>query len=118
MPPTPVRVVLADMSRLNRELIRRILEEAPGIDVVSEVPDGGPSFRRLLEEAGAEVVIIGSEADGLLADCRALLGEPALRRVIAVSTDAREAQLYGVRPYEMRVEDFSPEFVVEAVRSS
>jgi chemotaxis response regulator CheB len=106
------------MPRLHRELIRQIIESDPEIEVVCEVTEDGRPIRQVIEDARAEVIIIGSEAKELLADCRGLLGELAPRRVIAVSEDAREAQLYGVVPYETLVEELSPASVVEAVRNS
>lgn len=112
-PPPPVRVVLADMSRLTRELICRILDEEPGVQVVSEVSDAEFPLRQLIEDADAEVVIVGADALGLLAECREFLEEHAPLRVLAVSADGRDAHLYGVRPYEMVVEDFSTGFVLE-----
>jgi chemotaxis response regulator CheB len=116
-PPTlPVRVVLADMSRLTRELIRRILEKEPGSHVVCDASSTSVPLRRLVEETGAHVVIIGTEAGGL-AECRELLEERALLRMVVVSADGRDAQIHGVRPYEKAVDDFSPRFVLDLVRS-
>jgi DNA-binding NarL/FixJ family response regulator len=116
--PKPVRVVLVDMSRLTREIIRRILEEQPGIEVVREVEDGARSLRQLVDESEAEVMIVPSEAEDLVVQCRAMLGERGPRQVIAISADGRAAHLYGVHPYEALAEEFSPEFVVHAVRNS
>jgi DNA-binding NarL/FixJ family response regulator len=106
------------MSRLTRELIRRVLEAEPGIQVVHEVTAATDRARELIEEAEADVIIVGNSAPDLLTDCRALLTKSALRRVIAVSTDGRDARLYGIRPYETAAEEFSPQFVVDAVRDA
>jgi DNA-binding NarL/FixJ family response regulator len=115
LPSTPVRVVLADMPRLTRELIRRALEEEPGVQVVREVSDADLSLRQLIEETEAEVVIAETDT-GLLAECRDLLDERAPLRVLALSADGRGAHLYGVQPYEIAVDEFSFDFVFEAVR--
>jgi DNA-binding NarL/FixJ family response regulator len=113
LPSTPVRVVLADMPRLTRELIRRALEVEPGVRVVRVVNDVDLSLRQLIEETDAEVVIAGNR---LRAECRDLLDERAPLRVLAVSADGRGAHLYGVHPYEKAVDEFSFDFVFEAVR--
>lgn len=83
--------------------------------MVRESNDVGLSLRQLIEETNAEVVIAGNEA-GLRAECRDLLDERAPLRVLAVSADGRGAHLYGVHPYEKAVDEFSFDFVFEAVR--
>jgi DNA-binding NarL/FixJ family response regulator len=110
-----VRVVLVDMSRLTRELIRRILDEQPEIEVVGEVPNGSVPLSEVLEESGAEMIIVGEEAPDLVAECRALLGGAGPRSVIAVVADGRAAHLYGVRSYETATKEFSREFVLDAI---
>jgi CTP:molybdopterin cytidylyltransferase MocA len=113
--PTPVRVVLADMPRLTQELIRRILEAEPGVEVVIDANDLAVPLPQLLEETGADVAIVGAETLHLIEECRELLDERARLRVLTVSADGQEGHLYGLRPYETAVEDFSPEFVLEVV---
>jgi DNA-binding NarL/FixJ family response regulator len=115
-PPPPVRVVLADMSRLTRELISRILEKEPGTHVVRDATAASVPLRRLVEETGAHVVIIGGDAADELAECRELLEERALLRMVVVSADGRDAHLHGIRAYETVVDDFSPRFVLDLVR--
>jgi DNA-binding NarL/FixJ family response regulator len=111
----PVRVVLAGMSRMTRELIRRILEEEQGIEVIGEVPDATLAIRDLAPDAEADVIIVGTSDPDLLTRCRALLDGHVPRRVIAVSPDGRDAHLYGIRPYEAAIDEFSPELVIEVV---
>jgi DNA-binding NarL/FixJ family response regulator len=107
----PVRVVLVDMARLTRELIRGLLEDEPGIEVVRELAEAGVSIRELVEETRAELVIVGATS-GLLAECRDFLAEHALVRILAVSPDGRAAQLHGVRPYETLAESLAAELVL------
>ena len=118
MHPAPVRVVLVDMSRLTRDLIRSMLEAQPGIEVVREVPDHALPLHEVIEASEAEVTIVADEAPDLVAECRAWLGQRRPRRLIVVSADGREARLYGVRSYEASAEELSAEFVVDAVRNS
>lgn len=116
-PSLPVRVLLADMSRMTREVIGRILEQEPGVEVVvSETHAGASPFRQLIENTEADVVIVGTEERHLLAECRELIDDRAPVRVLAVSGNGQEAHLYGVRRYEMVVEEFSPGFLLEVVR--
>ena len=110
-PDLPVRVVLVDMARLTRELIRALLEDEPGIEVVRELAETGVSIRELVEETHAELVIVGATS-GLLAQCRDFLTEHALVRILAVSRDGRAAQLHGVRPYETLAESLAAELVL------
>jgi hypothetical protein len=116
MKTTAVRVVLADMSRLTRELILRIVEAEPGVTVVAEVPDHVFSLRALVAETHADIVILGTDAPGLLAECAELLDELALRRVLAVSADGRRAHLYGPDSDDQRIDELSPGLILEVVR--
>ena len=113
LPLPRIRVVLAYLPRLTRDLISRTLEDEPAIDVVHEVTDAGRSPRQLIDETDADLVIVGAEKPGLLAECRELLHERAPLRVLAVSGDGREARLYGVRPYEVILDEFSCDSVLE-----
>jgi DNA-binding NarL/FixJ family response regulator len=106
------------MSRLTGELIRRILEEEHGVEVVGEVTDATHAVRELIEEAEANVIIVGTSTPDLITNCRALLEGHPLRRVIAVSADARAAHVYGIRPYEAVLDELSPQVVVDVVRDS
>jgi DNA-binding NarL/FixJ family response regulator len=110
-----VRVILADMSRMTQELIRRVLEEEPGIQVVSDASELTIPLRQLVDETDAEVLIVGSDALDLLSECRELLEDRACLRVLSVNGEGREAHLYGLRPYDVSVEEFSREFVLEVV---
>ena len=112
LPLPPIRVVLACLPRLTRDLISRTLEDGGAIAVVDEVPVAGRSARQLIDETDADLVIVGAEKPGLLAECRELLDERAPLRVLAVSGDGREARLYGVRPYEVILGDFSCDSVL------
>ena len=112
-----IRVVLAHLPGLTRDLISRTLKDEPAIDVVHEVTDAGRSARQLIDETDPDLVIVGAEKPGLLAECRELLDERAPLRVLAVSGDGREARLYGLRPYEVILGEFSCDSVLELAGS-
>ena len=106
MKTTAVRVVLADMSRLTRELILRIVEAEPGVTVVARVPDHVYSLRALVAETRGHRHP-RYRRTGLLAECAELLDELALRRVLAVSADGRRAHLYGPDSDDLRIDELS-----------
>jgi hypothetical protein len=118
MKPTAARVVLADMSRLTRDLIVRIVETEPGVEVVAEVPDHAISLRPVVAQTAADIVILDVDASGLLAECIELLDELALRRVLAVSADGRQAHVFGVNPGDSQVGELSPALILDVVRRS
>jgi DNA-binding NarL/FixJ family response regulator len=120
VPVPSVRVVLVGLPQLTRDLIARILDKEPEIHVVGEVgeTEGAVPVRRLIEEAEADIVIVGYDAPALLTECHQLLDEHAPWRVLAVSSDGRDAHLYGVRPYGMAIDEFSLDSVLEIVRNS
>jgi DNA-binding NarL/FixJ family response regulator len=115
LPSLRVRVLLADLPRMTREVICRILEREPGVEVVSDSCAGASPLREVIENTEADVVIVGTEKRRLLAECRELVDDRAPARVLAVSGNGQEAHLYGVRRYEMVVEEFSPGFLLEVV---
>jgi DNA-binding NarL/FixJ family response regulator len=116
MKTAAVRVVLADMSRVTREIVFRIVEEEPGVEVVAEIPDHAFSLRNVVVETAADVVILGVDTPALLAECIELLDELALTRVLALSGDGRRGYLYGPRPDGTRVDVLSPGLILDAVR--
>jgi DNA-binding NarL/FixJ family response regulator len=120
LPSPPIRVVFVGLPQLTRDLIARILDEEPEIHVVGEVGEAEAAvpLRRLIEEAAADIVIVGYDAPALLTECHQLLDEHAPWRVLAVTSDERDAHLYGVRPYAMAIEEFSLDSVLEIVRTS
>jgi len=120
VPVPSVRVVLVGLPQLTRDLIARILDKEPEIHVVGEVgeTEGAVPVRPLIEEAAADIVIVGYDAPALVTECHQLLDEQAPRRVLAVSSDGRDAHLYGVRPYAMAIDEFSLDSVLEIVRKS
>jgi hypothetical protein len=115
MKTAAVRVVLADMSQLTRDLIVQILEAEPGVDVVAEVPDHAFSLRGIVAETAAEIVILGLDA-ALLAECIELLDEGALDRVLAVSADLRRAHLFGAGSDDARTGELSAGFIHDVIR--
>jgi DNA-binding NarL/FixJ family response regulator len=120
LPRPPIRVVLVGLPQLTRDLIAGILDTEPEIHVVAEVGDAEAAVpvRRLIEEVAADIVIVGYDAPALLTECHQLLDEHAPWRVLAVSSDGRDAHLYGVRPYAMAIDEFSLDSVLEIVRKS
>jgi DNA-binding NarL/FixJ family response regulator len=120
VPVPSVRVVLVGLPQLTRDLIARILDKEPEIHVVGEVgeTEGAVPVRRLIEEAAADIVIVGYDAPALVTECHQLLDEQAPWRVLAVSSDGRDAHLYGVRPYAIAIDEFSLDSVLEIVRKS
>jgi DNA-binding NarL/FixJ family response regulator len=110
-----VRVVLADMSRMTQELIRRVLEEVPGIQVVSDASELTSPLRQLVDETDAAILIVGSDALDLLSQCQELLEDRARLRVLTVDGEGREAHLYGLRPFDVAVEEFSRELVLDTI---
>lgn len=118
LPPPPIRVVLVDLPQLTRDLIARILDDEPGIHLVCDVDEAAVPVRRLIEETSADIVIIGTDAPALLAECHELVDAHAPWRVLAVSSDGRDAHLYGVHPYAMSIDEFSLDSVIEIVRKS
>jgi hypothetical protein len=115
-PPPSARVVLAGLPRLTQELVRGVVAGEAAIEVVDD--RGETTVLREAVENGAQssVVVVGTGAPAFLAACREALAVRARLRVLALRDDGREAQLYGLRSYESRIEELSLELLAEFLR--
>ena len=78
-----IRVLLADDHALLRELLRRLLDAEPGIEVVGEAADGRELLRRT-QELSPDVVVVDiamPELNGVDAAARLASRHPGLRMV-------------------------------------
>ena len=107
----PIRILLADMSEMLRDIVARILKREPGFEVYTAELD----VTHALEETEADVVITATRDEGAQLDILWL--HPRLR-VLVLRDDGREASLYRLQPQERFLGKVSPESLVEAIRDS
>jgi hypothetical protein len=91
----PIRIALTGLPTMLRELIRRLIADDAGLELVGWSDD--PDLRSALD-TGADVVVFGS---GTTTEHQAVeaLCDRCMVRLIGITTDGASATLFEMRPY-------------------
>jgi DNA-binding NarL/FixJ family response regulator len=109
-----IRIVLAGMPRMLREIVREIVQRELDMTVVAETADQA-ELVRLLGGRQAEVVLAGTE--GLRgADVDRLFDRHPRLKLLAVSGVGSEAVLYELRPRKVALGELAPGTLTAAIR--
>jgi DNA-binding NarL/FixJ family response regulator len=111
-----IRVLLAGLPRILREIVEHALAEAQDIEVVGTVEALG-AVNGNLAQLQPDVLIVGldDESDATRLD-RFLYEMPRLT-CLAIAGDARRAFLYELQPRAKPLGDVSPGGLVRAIRT-
>jgi two-component system chemotaxis response regulator CheB len=92
--PRPIRVVVVDDSAFARKVLREVLTDAPGLDVVGTARDGLDALEKVVElrpdVLTLDLVMPSLDGLGVL---RALAGMPDAPRVVVVSSAGEDSDL-------------------------
>jgi two-component system, NarL family, response regulator LiaR len=115
-----IRVLLVDDHTVTRAGARRILEDAPDIEVVGEASDGQEALAQT-ESLEPDLVALDIDMPGMdgMKACQALLTREAPPRVLALTGHDKEAYIremmrLGVHGYLLK--SAGPEELIQAVR--
>lgn len=115
-----IRILLAEMPRMMRDIVERAVSTQPDMQIVGFAPArvGAPSAApSRLVDADADVVIVGvASAQEARAYDPVLFDRPHLR-ILAITGDGRGAFLYQLRPQAVPIGDVSPQGLVDAIRA-
>jgi DNA-binding NarL/FixJ family response regulator len=111
------RVLIVDLPRVMRGIIRDLLSAEQGIDLVGETSDD-VDLAELVHATRADVIVMGLNDTGLPAAGERLLAQHPRVRLLGVVADGRDAVLYELRPHRQSLGEVSPEALVSAVRGS
>ena len=111
------RVLLVELPRVMRDIIRDAIGAEGGISLVGETT-GDVDLASLVQATRADVVVIGL-ADARLPDAakRLLTRHPAVR-VLGVVNDGRDAVMYELRAHGEPLGEISPRALAAALRST
>ena len=116
--PTRIRIVLARMPRLLRDLLRDALERHPRVDV--EEDQGHDDIGAIVARTRADGVILGALGDGDATArdeiVRALFQSPRTR-ILLVSERGASARLHELTPTHRSVSDVTPAGLGAAIHS-
>ena len=103
----PRRIILADMPRFLREMLKRAFEQAPGLCVAGEVADLS-HLSSAIERIGAQWIVVSLPPDGKMpAVVEPLLAAHPTVRVLAVTNDGSQIKMQWVEPHEQTLESLS-----------
>lgn len=112
-----IRVLLAEMPQLLRDVIRYLLSDQPDMEVIGNISD----WLELLvtaREMHADVVILGVESSELPGICSHLLHELPDIKLLGVTDDTRHAFLHELRPQKVPLREASAQGLLDAIRAA
>lgn len=113
----PVKVILANDSRLLREMLRRVLGRASQIEIVAEVDD----FRQLepiLTRTDAHWIIVSLTPEGEFPGIvKSLLQMHSTTQVLAMAVDGSTVKVLHMAPDEQQVDVFSVEEILSLLET-
>jgi chemotaxis response regulator CheB len=93
------------------DMVRDVLEHAPGIDLVGDVTDIDETMDAVARTGCDAVVWVVPEAHAAVAPPDLLHQHPLLR-IVAVEAHGKEGSLWRMRPHRARLDRLSPEGIV------
>jgi two-component system response regulator DesR len=112
-----IRVLLAGMPRMLRDVFTLVLADQPDMEVVGELTD----LLDLLLAARythSDVAILGLRDAEFPGICTHLLAEYPHIKILGVTRDGRRAFVYALRPSKVPVGEVSPDGLLAAIREA
>lgn len=111
----PIRVLLADLPQLQRDLLQRALDDAPDIELAVEHEPA--DLLDAVRDHDPEFVLVACE-HGELGTVGAQLLAPRTPQLVGVEVETGNAFLFRLRPERLLVGAVSPADVVELIRGA
>ena len=112
-----IRVLLANMPRMLRDVFKLLIVEQSDMEVVGE-SDNGIELLLATGQTRPDIIILGVEGSELPGIGSHLLNEFPHIKLLGVTSDAQHLSLYELRPYNGLIGDVSPQGLLEAIRKS
>ncbi len=111
---TRIRILLMDMPRMLREIVREVVDPDPGLTIVGELPERG---EHLLDALPFEPEVVVTGRDGLSAAAvdELLVAQPRLR-ILAIGDDGGRTVVYRLRPERVLLGELSPAALRQELR--
>jgi DNA-binding NarL/FixJ family response regulator len=111
----PIRIVLAELPRMLRDIFHRSLLTEPDVVLVGETSSPA-DLERLVKQGGVDVVMLGLSESQLSASHFKLFDIDARVRILAIAQHGRNASLYELRPHRMVLGEGSPQELIQVIR--
>lgn len=112
-----IRVVLAHVPPMLRDIIHDAVRNAPDVEIVGAIGDEEP-FLAGLASMRADVLILGTSPPDDLAFAKEVWGTWPRLKVLTIAHGARSAVLHALRPNKVTLGDVSPQGLVAAIRGA
>lgn len=107
-----VKIILANDSRLLREMLKRVLRRSPRLEVVAEIEDLH-QLEPVLSETRARWIIVSLTPEGEFPGAvKTVLQDHSTAHVLAIATDASTVKLLHMEPNERQVDVYSVEEIL------
>ena len=112
-----VKVILANDSRLLREMLRRVLGSAPQLAIVAEIDDLH-QLEPVLAETDARWIIVSLTLEGEFPGIvKSLLQTYSTTHVLAIAVDGSTVRVLHMEPNEQQVDVFSVEEILSLLQA-
>lgn len=111
------RVLLLDMPRLLRELVRDVVSEQPDLEVVGELDDES-QLDAAISSTDPNFVIVGTDRAELSAAFRELFEVRPRLKVLALATEGGRSVVWELAPRCVQLGEMSPESLLAALRQA
>ena len=111
---TRIRVLVAELSGVLRDIIDTTLAAQPDMEVV--VGALRTSTSRGTPGANPDVVVIGLSDSDVSQAVETLFAEYPQARILGIASDGRRAYMHELRPHRVSLGELSPEQLVEVIR--
>jgi DNA-binding NarL/FixJ family response regulator len=110
-----IRVLLADMVPMLRDIVTEAVTYEPDLEVVGAV-GGQEEFLTALERERVDVLVLGAHRPDDLELAEQIWVKSPRVKVLMIATGGRTAVLYALRPHKVVLGDVSPQGLVAAIR--
>ena len=110
-----IRLVLATMPPLLRDIVRETLASQGDIEILAEVADP-EQIPAAVRRTGASVAVVGIASSDSRPLVRRLLAEHPLLGVVTLADDGRTGSVHSLEPCESAIDDISPRTLLDAIR--
>jgi chemotaxis response regulator CheB len=103
----PRRIIMVNGSRFLQEMLKRVIEKTPGLQVVDEINDLA-RLSSAIEQTGAQWVVVSYPPNGEMPKAveSSLAAHPSVR-VLAVAADGSHIKMKWVESHEKVLDDLS-----------
>lgn len=111
-----IRVLVAEVSGVLRDIIDATLSAQPDIEVLTS--GANASAVRVMNVEHPDVVVIGLGESDVPEAIEELFGRHPHARVLGIASDGRHAYMHELRPHRVSLGELSPEQLVQVIRQA